>query len=214
MAVEGAGVNTRRFPPFIKPLRDVIRKNRKTETRRVVKDCPFADEVVYDPAIGWRFLGGPNIKQSPYGQPGDTRFLIEPLHDNGDGFARYRDDDELVISNVTGERIKWRWQRWFLNSIHMPTEAARTFRTLTDVRVERVQDISEVNATAEGILYHDGMGVGHSGWRHSTDHGYVYDTAKVAFQSLWNSINAKRGYGWGANPWVWALTFKISEQGK
>ena len=187
-------------------MRDAIRDDLKTQTRRVVKnpdwigclsgDCPHSKQTQCDADM---------IERSPYGKPGDTRFLIEPLHDNGDGFARYRDDDELVISNVTGDPIKWRWARWFLNSIHMPTEAARTFRTLTEVRVEKVQDISNEDAMAEGVepdIEFTAL------WGpQPTPHWW-------AFRKLWDSINAERGYGWGTNPFVWVVTFKVLEQGK
>ncbi len=64
------------------------------------------------------------------------------------------------------------------------------------------------DAIAEGMLYHDGLGVGHSGYRNSADPEYVYDTAKTAFSHLWDSIYKKRGQGWGRNPFCWVISFK------
>lgn len=90
-------------------------------------------------------------------------------------------------------------------SIHMPRWAARTLLDVVSVRVERVQDISEEDAKAEGVIFHDGMGTGHSGFRYDLNHEFVYSTAKKAFAQLWDSINLKRGFGWDTNPWVFVV---------
>lgn len=73
---------------------------------------------------------------------------------------------------------KWR------PSIHMPREAARLFLTVKDVQIERLQDITEDDAKAEGV------------------------SAFIEFANLWDSAYSKRGYGWNANPWVWTITFE------
>ena len=77
---------------------------------------------------------------------------------------------------------------------------------ITEVRVERVQEITEEDSRAEGILSHDGRGIGHSGYRYDIEHGYVYDTARAAFAALWKSINGPKF--WNANPFVWVIKFK------
>jgi hypothetical protein len=65
----------------------------------------------------------------------------------------------------------------------MPRAASRLTLTITEVRVERVQDITEADALAKGV-------------------------ASVAeYRELWNHLNAERGYGWGVNPWVWVVSF-------
>ena len=79
----------------------------------------------------------------------------------------------------------------------MPKARARLWLRVKNVRVERVQDISENDAWAEGV------GDGQLG---------RFDiSGRVLFKSLWNSINEKRGYGWDANPWVWVVEFEIVE---
>jgi hypothetical protein len=81
-------------------------------------------------------------------------------------------------------------------SIHMPREAARLFLRVKNVRVERLQDISYDDCLQEGMH----------------DYGTDVDTLG-AFQDLWQKLNAKRGYGWDTNPWVWVYEFeKISKE--
>ncbi len=86
-------------------------------------------------------------------------------------------------------------------SIHMPRWASRMTLTVTDVRVQRLQDISEADAVAEGVI-HDSFG----GWRgHEGTIGYP--TAIWAYHHLWNSLHGPGA--WDANPWVVALTFNV-----
>ncbi len=80
-------------------------------------------------------------------------------------------------------------------SIHMPKEAARIFLKVTDVRVERLQDITEEGAIAEGMSK-------------TLVDGVVFISAKGNFHVLWDSLNIKRGYGWEDNPWVWVIEFE------
>jgi hypothetical protein len=81
----------------------------------------------------------------------------------------------------------------------MPRWASRITLEITGVRVERVQEISERDARAEGIqpVLEDGI------WSHN---GHVLP--RDGFADLWDSVNAKRGYSWDVNPWVWVLEFK------
>lgn len=86
--------------------------------------------------------------------------------------------------------LKWR------PSIHMPRWVSRINLEVTGVRVERVQDISENDAKAEGVTL-DEVGSAIDTYPH-----------KSAFNYLWDKINAKRGYSWDSNPWVWVVEFK------
>lgn len=83
-------------------------------------------------------------------------------------------------------------------SIHMPRWASRITLEITDIRVERVQDISDEDAKAEGVSMNG---------RYWGDNPNYFDH-RPSFQCLWNSINEKRGYGWASNPWVWCVDFK------
>ena len=93
-------------------------------------------------------------------------------------------------------------------SIHMPKEAARIFLKVTDVRIERVQDITEEQAKKEGAI-------NNIGFIHSPDNEYTkIHTAKEDFQNIWDSTIKKAHftlYGWNANPWVWVIEFEQYE---
>jgi hypothetical protein len=87
-------------------------------------------------------------------------------------------------------------------SMHMPRCASRLTLIVTAVRVQRLQEISTDDCVAEGI---------DRTWLPGTSSVALMaqGTAKAAYRTLWDSLNAKRGYGWDANPWVVALTFTV-----
>lgn len=86
-------------------------------------------------------------------------------------------------------------------SIFMPKEAARIWLEVTNVRVERLQDITEEDAVKEGVKAYG-------------PNNCSGTSARIAFAELWDSLNAKRGYGWDGNPFVWVISFKVLEGGK
>jgi len=89
-------------------------------------------------------------------------------------------------------------------SIFMPRDASRITLEVTTVRAQRLQEISEEDAVAEGaMLWWDALTEGQRMIEYAGGRGPV-----AAFHALWDSINAKRGCGWGVNPWVWAVTFR------
>ena len=103
-------------------------------------------------------------------------------------------------------------------SIFMPKEAARIFLKVTNVRVEKLQDISEEDAIAEGIAVSSKVGSdGHYYYKDYNDTtdwpevGWMH--ASTSFQTLWQSINAKK-YPWESNPWVWVYDFERIEKPK
>ena len=119
--------------------------------------------------------------------------------------VRFRADDAIIKPELPDDQAGFRFaaecdavklgDAWH-PSIFMAKWAARIGLEVTAVRCERVQDITEADAIAEGI---DPREVAARGW---TD-------ARTGFRILWDSLNAKRGYGWGANPWVFAYGFKL-----
>lgn len=113
----------------------------------------------------------------------------------------------IIVPDSWGDRADcWVFRPRRHSSIHMPRWASRLTLIVTDVRVQRLQEISIDDARAEGLVPADAGGV--PCWR-----GYagapVTPSASVAFHDLWDSINAKRpGCAWDDNPWVVALTFR------
>ena len=135
---------------------------------------------------------GPLAARCPYGAPGDTLWVREAhaLSANPDLKPWYRLDHPEACGSGPRVDVKWR------PSIHMPRWASRITLRITDVRVERLQDISEDDARAEGVHRTD--------WEY--ENGECCDTDRDAFRALWNHIN---GLGaWAANPWVWVVSFE------
>ena len=116
----------------------------------------------------------------------------------------YRADSEkpqIVSGNGLGK--PWHWRP----PLSMPRWASRITLAVESVRVQRLQDISEEDAKAEGARFHDGRGVGHSGWR--LDDRDVHADARSAYGRIWIEKHGRES--WSRNDWVFALTFKCTE---
>lgn len=179
---------------FSAPMINAILNGQKTMTRRVIKpqpdDGPWPDAASH---IEWHdFLTDTDYYVAcghcPYGKVGDALWVRETFAVNcigGEDFVFYRAD-----SCPDGDGAKWK------PSIFMPRKYSRITLRITSVRAERLQDISEEGANAEGV------------WAMYQPHEYADDKKAVTrFRWLWDSINGQRGYGWDANPWVWVITF-------
>lgn len=120
------------------------------------------------------------------------------LHENG---GLWYDADGAEPSHAVSPRGRWRSPR------HMPRWASRITLEITDIRVQRLQEISEEDSRAEGAAL----------WYNSLSERQLrklswncYSTPLRAFVNHWHSINAKRGHGWEINPYVWAISFRAS----
>jgi hypothetical protein len=203
----------------------------KTQTRRVMKPQPEPTPADYPgPAGHWwpsnEVQSMVHVEQAmqnkhggwggfvetlcPYGQPGDRLWVRETWADlaelsdgnyerqaiyRADDIEMYGDEDEPV--NVTAPDMRWR------PSIHMPRWASRILLEIVSVRVERLQDISEDDAKAEGAWPDPSI------VRKVAEH-FKCDIFSVrpslAYRMLWESINGAGS--WDANPWVWVVEFK------
>lgn len=156
---------------------------RQAQVRRVAKE--FQDRADLD-AIIRRF---PNQQGCPYGQPGDRLWVREAcmVCDIGiEQHVAYRADGEPDESWL--RPLRWR------PSIHMPRWASRITLEVTGVRVERLQDISDADAKAEGAPM---------SWASAQYRG---GTWRQGFSDLWRQINGPDS--WDANPFVWVVSFK------
>ncbi len=202
---------------------------RKTQTRRVVNPEPSAGVRVSPFCASGLEDGHGRELRSPYGKPGDRLWVRESLAATRDTagiiFDWHYVADAAKVPRMPGLRPEFNDAMAFAHlvrkavpSIHMPRWASRISLEVTGVRVERLQGISSADARAEGIEYRDDYIAGSRcrRWRAygANDSWYPegVDTAPIhSFQSLWDSINAERGFGWHANPWVWVVEFKRIE---
>ena len=196
---------------FTPPNHRLIRDGIKIQTRRVMKtqieNLCFAgfEGTGYQPL---RMDGEPI--GCPYGQLGDRLYVKEGviIHADGETLAGYYMDG-VRVTNLGEKR---------LTAMFMAKRHARTWLDLIDVRVERLQDISEDDAIAEGIIGENVIvgancngGIHHEemAMRYFFDGGYDegYESAVEAYEHLWDSIN-KKTHPWKNNDRVWVLTFK------
>jgi hypothetical protein len=105
----------------------------------------------------------------------------------------------------------WQWKNKSLSNVFMPRWANRITLEIVNVRVEQLQSITDEDAMAEGIerWYYDVQYDENSFSYWSPVHG---SGAASKFSEMWNSINAKRGYSWESNPWLWVIEFKVFEK--
>lgn len=200
-----------------------ILEERKTQTRRVITH-------LYDGA--WCLDPDDNdedkqrlVEACLYGKPGDTLWVREtwwqetPLAVEGRkhwlvgydatpecykrvpfGIENWQKATYHTDANAALARQEWesfvQWKK--KPSIHLPRWASRITLEVVKVRVERVQDISYEDAEAEGA---------------PIDGGTLVKNHRLGFARLWDSINAKRGYGWDANPYVWVIQFQLAQKG-
>lgn len=178
-----------------------ILDERKSCTRRLVKPEPQGYFEVNEEPLYIYDTDGNQGKITPPYHPGDILYVRET-------WCKY-DDDHIIdgrkyaykadVSPISEEARKKFGYRWH-PSIHMPKEATRIWLKVIEVRVERLRDITETQAQAEGC--NSGLLTGAC-------------TARGQFEDLWNSTIKKFDldrYGWNASPWVWAIEFERCEK--
>lgn len=205
----------------------------KTQTRRILKDQPgeFV-HIEFDPKKGWQYWwdvgssGMPDVRQEyaplkcPYGVVGDRLYLREACWIWGAWISGFDEEKKRrVYSFVEADSKRVTFQKpdshivtkkqantvgWVRRpGIFMPRWACRTVVEITEIRVQRVQEISEEDAKAEGLV----KSVHDHGTYWGIQHADVWETdPRKTFKRLWNSINSPDS--WDANPFVWAITFK------
>ncbi|MCA8242892.1 hypothetical protein [Burkholderia sp. AU32262] len=221
---------------FSGPMVRAILEGRKTQTRRIIK-LPHNNPLgAWEPTTAGggsvRYVGGTPAPElaaiwhtrtgdcyvCPHGDVGN-RLWVRETHEvrrigtetfEGGRPARryagiaYQADDgraEVDIDLNTFRALDAKESRGWTPSIHMPRWASRITLEITGVRAERLQSISESDARAEGVTIKDHHMRGYSA-------GAFRPPSIRAFHDLWDSLNAARGHGWDANPWVWVVEFK------
>lgn len=197
----------------------LIRDDMKTMTRRVMRPQPYLGARY--PRVGndglWQMSdrasrGGPcsGLFRCPYGQPGDLLYVKQPWA-AFDSNWRWMDDWRKAAQfenrymrtpettcDSEPKNFKWRSARF------MPKRAAQLWLRVIDVRVARLQSITDADVRAEGVPENE-----IDKWRKWL---HPNDCAGKAFSVLWDSINGKRkGCSWEDSPWTWAITFERAE---
>ncbi|MEA5432595.1 hypothetical protein VBS76_14880 [Klebsiella variicola] len=206
-----------------------ILDGRKTQTRRIMKPqpepCPrgghwwpsnvfktmlHVEDEMQNGKGGWGGLVG---DACPFGDVGDRIWVRETWAEAGASApdlklyrANYPEHVPSIYENVPpAEEIRW------TPSIHMPRTASRIQLEITDVRVERLNAISEEDAEAEGIDM-EALYDSQDCYDCIADHNITgRPTVTGAFKYLWESIYGEEG--WKSNPWVWVIEFKLVEGG-
>ena len=171
---------------FSAPMVRAIIEGRKTQTRRVIKPQPL---WIGEPNVPFKTndANPKGIIKCPYGRTGDRLWVREPhCHLCGDDTFCFPSDGFIYCMDCN-----------LRPAMFLPRSASRIMLEITGVRVERVRDIKPCDAIAEGITptYYNSLDC-------------ATENPCNLFRSLWNSINAKRGFGWDVNPWVWVIEFK------
>jgi hypothetical protein len=174
-------------------------KGDKTQTRRVIKPQPeYHEGTIGAEYFGWRHPknGKTYINMDPplclYGQPCDLLWVRETWCSPG----LDSEHKPIICYRASGDPVTngtpWR------PSIHMSRCLSRLTLRITAIRVQRVQEITDGDVAAEGVDW--------SSTRIGNDHG---SPARDAYAYLWDGLNAKRGYSWESNPWVWAISYEV-----
>lgn len=219
---------------FSGPMVRALLAGSKTQTRRTVKPQPFGSTTINQDCVTSEFgyhwytaddRGDPTIEhwkalKCPYGVPGDLLIVREAhyLTDNGDNETVVYAVDEAGVQEHLAESDKmaasfpgpqWVAHKILRPSIHMPRWASRLTLEITDVRVERLQDITADDADAEcfggmfpGQVLPDLFPGPVDRWAHLS--------IPECYGRLWESINGPGS--WAANPWCWAVSFEVHHQ--
>lgn len=210
---------------FSGPMVQAILDGRKTQTRRIMKPQPISldDSFGQAPCVGIsndRAAVQCNelckVITCPYGKTGDRLWVRETFSMKRNDGAEYEspwyksDADKYGLMGMDEngpvyiEHLIWK------PSIHMPRHASRINLEITSIRVERLQDISESDAIAEGIEPTPGRDGHNDRWLFKNLRGSLSEYSstaypKDAYRSIWESINGATS--WDANPWVWVIEF-------
>jgi hypothetical protein len=196
---------------------------RKVNFEKIAKKtgCTKGTLAYSDTFNSWGVFGGNGaadlcLVDCPYGKPGDILWVRETWATNGLDYFRYKADFKEVDEGINHKTSGFRkpYDKW-KPSLFMPKSACRLWLEITDVKMERLQNISEEDAIKEGIKEYEfqdaGMPAG-TGYSHeqsgSYDEGLELEVcARNAFIYLWKKINGEGS--WDKNPWVWVVSFNM-----
>lgn len=214
---------------FSAPMVRALLDGRKTQTRRLLNPQPVVFPVDADGTlceVGLLHVEGDPLPRITTGRvltdqcihmmcgdrlyvreacwiasPGWTDSPINPMGPHRQEVAYVADDRSGYTAGAAKDyKIRQR------PSIHMPRWASRLTLTVTEVRVQRLQDISEADAIAEGLEW-----VAPGKWAVDRTLPIIGDDPRVVYSELWNSLHTKPGTSWEDNPWILAISFTVAQ---
>lgn len=214
---------------FNAPMVQAILEGLKTQTRRIIKwpgknkpadirrnpdNDPWYKDFIwsmrtYNGAWG-DYKHNRFLKFCQQGKPGDRLWVKETYSVNSlFDDQKPSEIDKRAVGGIAYLADGKRRHGKIRQSIFMPRWASRIDLGITNIKVERIQDISEEDALAEGVKsqYTEDE---EDSYCH-VDNNFLSDFPSETFSMFWDSVNKKRGYGWDVNPWVWVITFKLLE---
>lgn len=217
---------------FAGPMVRANLADRKTETRRVLKPQPPRYQHYGRDIMDWGLSG---IHQEEDGLEGTSEWLLDVQTDVDDHSretidVRFAVGDRLWVRETAAQNqdqksetvmdCSWKYradnngraldngmEKPWLPAIFMPRRASRLTLTVTNVRIQKLQEITEAEAIAEGVTADDDPY-----WRPSggdPDSGGC-PSHRNSYRFLWDQLNEKRGFGWDMNPWVVAVTYTVA----
>ena len=217
-----------------------ILDGKKTMTRRVVKSNFInhykhahiirqstdkkreGKAYFYDTPVGSMVLSS-QLVNNPYGKVGDRLWVRETHHVIG-GIADYEIEEIKQGLQDIKNFVSYKADGYgnpcdggWTSPMFMPRFASRILLEITDIRVEHLQDISEADAMKEGVkswkvnCSHNGLKTVYKDYSDIHNDVITYNNPIASFKTLWDTLNAKKGYPWSSNPWVWVVEFKVVE---
>jgi hypothetical protein len=192
---------------FSTPMVQAILEGTKTQTRRILKPQPKQKLEFF----GWKLpeyiqvAFGKGVKTEslhkfPFGQIGDVLWVRETFRPKGHSFPIGEHFEYKATAESDGNPMNEPWKP----SIFMPKDAARIWLKIINIRVERLNDISDEDAKNEGIKLSEHSSENVDLWYRYDDGSFSF-LPQTSFRTLWESINGKDS--WNNNPWVWVIEF-------
>lgn len=172
---------------FSAPLMVALLAGQKSQTRRIISPCADPEVKPGDVIVSWPAdqVVREGLRFRPPYAIGDRLYVKEGIERTEDGRIAYRADGQIIGDSA------WAWKPRTLPHRYMPKGLARLQLTVTNVRVERLHDITLADMLAEGVRKAAG------------------DLPGDAWRQLWNGLHDKDGERWADNPWLVALTFTL-----
>jgi hypothetical protein len=196
---------------FSTPMIQALLAGRKTQTRRIVKPQPISYHNSGGANSSWQTKGycvggkaegviASMLERCPHGKQGDLLYVKEAVG----LFSCPAGEEGRYVADGAAACDAWPWKRAALPSMFMPRGLSRLTLEITGVRVERLQEISDEDSIAEGVVCCPTEG------RYNCDGDKYTMPYRAKYRGIWISINGKGS--WEENPWVWVLEFRVHKQ--